>query len=74
MPSNTWKEVCKFIGLFHYYFCVWFRRIYMLLPLTDLMSNKVTFKWTHTNMYKSFDTVKWILYRNNLLAYPHFNK
>ena len=44
-----------------------------LEPLTNLTSNKVNFKWKDVKQ-KAFEEIKHIVARNNLLAYPDFNK
>ena len=45
----------------------------MVGPSTNIMSSKVKFKWTKTKEY-TFDTIKRIVARDNLLAYPDFNE
>ena len=52
---------------------MWIRRSETLAPLTALTSKKVPFKWTEVEQ-KAFDTMKRIMARETLLAYPDFNK
>jgi transposase InsO family protein len=51
---------------------MWIRRSETLAPLTALTSKNVKFKWTNTEQ-KAFDTMKRIMARETLLAYPDFN-
>ena len=52
---------------------MWVRRSETLAPLTALTSKNVKFYWTDVQQ-KSFDTMKRIMARETLLAYPDFNK
>jgi len=52
---------------------MWIRRSDVLAPLTKLCSKNATFKWTKETEC-SFTTMKKILSRDVLLAYPDFNK
>ena len=72
-PPTTQKEVRKFIGSLHYYRDVWKIYLHWLQTLTDLNYSKVKFKWEDFE-HKSFNDIKWSVYRNNLLSYPYLNK
>ena len=52
---------------------MWSRRSHMLASLPKLTSTKVKFKWNKIEQ-NSFDEIKWILARNNLLTYPDSNE
>ena len=52
---------------------MWNRQSHLLQPLTELRSNKVSFKWTDIEQ-KAFYDIKRVFYRDTLLSYPHFNK
>jgi len=70
---KTQKQVRTFIGMVNYYRDMWIRRSETLAPLTALTSKKVKFKWTDVEQ-RAFDTMKRIMARETLLAYPDFNK
>ena len=70
---KTQKQLRRFIGMVNYYRDMWVRRSETLAPLTALTSKKVKFKWTDVEQ-KAFDTMKRIMARETLLAYPDFNK
>jgi len=70
---KTQKQVRAFIGMVNYYRDMWIRRSETLAPLTALTSKNVKFKWTDVEQ-KAFDTMKRIMARETLLAYPDFNK
>ena len=72
-PPTTRKQVRTFIGMVNYYRDMWIRRSETLAPLTALTSKNVPFKWTEVEQ-KAFDTMKRIMARETLLAYPDFNK
>jgi hypothetical protein len=72
-PPTTQKQVRTFIGMVNYYRDMWIRRSETLAPLTALTSKKVKFKWTDVEQ-KAFDTMKRIMARETLLAYPDFSK
>ena len=44
-----------------------------LAPLSTLTPSKVKFKWNQFEL-RVFEKIKRIVARNNLLAYPNFNK
>ena len=52
---------------------MWIRRSETLAPLTALTSKNVKFHWTEIEQH-AFDTMKKIMARETLLAYPDFNK
>jgi len=70
---RTRKQLRAFIGMVNYYRDMWLRRSETLAPLTALTSSKVKFKWTEVEQ-KAFDTMKRIMARETLLAYPDFSK
>ena len=68
----TKHQVRSFIGLINYYRYTWDRCSHLLQPLTEITSDKVTFKWTAIEQ-KVFDNIKHIVACNILLAHPYFN-
>ena len=72
-PPTSREEVQKFIGVINYYRNMWSRQLHMLAPLTRLTYIKRKCKWTQVKQY-TFDKIKQILARNNLLTYPYFNE
>jgi hypothetical protein len=70
-PPTNCTEVRKFIGLINYYRDMWKQRSEILDPLTKLTSTKKPWKWTDEQQ-NAFDTVKKIMARETILAYPNF--
>jgi hypothetical protein len=52
---------------------MWIRRSDVLAPLSKLTSKTTAWHWTDVKQ-KAFDTMKRIISRETLLAYPNFNK
>ena len=69
-PQTSQKEVFQFITVVNYYRNMCKRGSHTLAPLTNIMSNKVKFKWIKIKQY-AFDEIKRILARDTLLAYPY---
>ena len=69
---KTRKELRRFIGMVNYYRDMWIRRSDVLAPLAALTSKTVKWKWTDEHQ-KAFDTMKKIISKEVLLAYPDFN-
>jgi hypothetical protein len=72
-PPKTKKELRRFIGIVNYYRDMWIRRSDVLAPLTALTSKTAKWQWTDVEQ-NAFDTMKRIMARETLLAYPDFNK
>ena len=70
-PPTNRTEVRKFIGLVNYYRDMWKQRSEILAPLTKLTSTKNPWKWTDEQQ-NAFDTMKKIMARETILAYPNF--
>ena len=70
---KTRKELRSFIGMINYYRDMWIRRSHVLAPLTKLCTKEVKFVWGDEQQ-KAFDTIKRIISKQTLLAYPNFNK
>ena len=70
---KTKKELRRFIGIVNYYRDMWIRRSDVLAPLSRLTSKTTAWHWTDVEQ-KAFDTMKRIISRETLLAYPNFNK
>mgnify|MGYP003329299580 CR=1 FL=1 len=70
---TTKKELCSFIGIVNYYRDMWPRRLETLAPLSELTSKEAKWDWTDVHE-KSFQTMKKIVSRETLLAYPNFNE
>ena len=72
-PPKNVKQVRRFVGMVNFYRDMWIRRSDVLAPLTKLCSKNAKFEWKEEQQ-KAFDTMKKILSRETLLAYPDFNK
>ena len=70
-PTNK-KQLRRFIGMVNYYRDMWVRRSHVLSPLTELTSKDAKFVWTDKHR-KAFNTMKQILSKETLLAYPNFD-
>lgn len=70
---KTRKELRRFIGMVNYYRDMWVRRSDVLAPLAKLTSKTVKWNWTEEHQ-KAFDTMKKIISKEVLLAYPDFNE
>ena len=74
-PTNK-TEVRHFVGMVQYYRDLWPRRSEILLPLTDLTKGKDKkgpIEWT-PECENAFITMKRLIAKQVLLAYPDFNK
>jgi hypothetical protein len=69
---KTRRQLRSFIGIVNYYRDMWVRRSEILAPLSALCSNAVKWKWTEVHQ-KAFDTMKRVMAREVILAYPDFN-
>jgi hypothetical protein len=72
-PPTNRKGVRRFIGLVNYYRDMWGKRSEILAPLTALTSVNKPWKWTDVEQ-NAFDTMKRIMARETILAYPNFEK
>ena len=70
---TTKKQLRSFIGVINYYRDMWIHRSDVLTPLTSMTSKQAKWKWDD-KCQKAFDTIKKIVSRETLLAYPNFNK
>ena len=72
-PPKTKKELRRFIGMVNYYRDMWIRRSHVLAPLASLTSKTTKWVWGEEQQ-TAFDTMKKIISREALLAYPDFNE
>jgi hypothetical protein len=72
-PPKNKRELRKFIGLVNYYRDMWVRRSDVLAPLSKLTSKTTPWHWTNEEQ-KAFETMKRIISRETLLAYPDFSQ
>jgi len=72
-PPKSQKELRRFIGMVNYYRDMWIRRSHVLAPLASLTSKTSKWVWGEEQQ-KAFDTMKKIISREALLAYPDFNE
>ena len=72
-PPTNKKQLRRFIGLVNYYRDMWIHRSHVLTPLTALTSKNAKWQWTEVEQ-KAFATMKKIVSRETLLAYPDFNR
>jgi Reverse transcriptase (RNA-dependent DNA polymerase)/RNase H-like domain found in reverse transcriptase len=70
---TTKKELRAFIGMVNYYQDMWIRRSHVLAPLAALTSKTSKWQWGEEEQ-KAFDTMKRIIGKQVLLAYPDFSK
>ena len=70
---KTVRQIRRFVGLCNYYRDLWPRRAETLAPLTRLCSKNKKFVWTETEQ-KAFETMKSIIGKDILLAYPNFSQ
>ena len=67
------KDLRRFIGMVNYYRDLWIRRSHVLAPLTKLTGANAKWRWTEVEQ-NAFDTMKAIVSKGALLAYPDFNQ
>ena len=72
-PQKIQKKVREFVGSVNYSMGMWYKLSHLLQPLTELVSNKVKFKWTDVEQ-KAFSEIKQIVTHNILLIHPYFKK
>ena len=72
-PPENKRELRRFIGLVNYYRDMWIRRSHVLAPLASLTSKTTKWHWSAKEQ-ESFDTMKKIISKETLLAYPDFNE
>jgi len=72
-PPKNKSELRSFIGMVNYYRDAWIRRSDVLAPLAQLCGKNSKWEWTDVHQH-AFDTMKKILARDVLLAYPDFSK
>jgi RNase H-like domain found in reverse transcriptase len=71
-PTNK-KELRLFIGMVNYYRDMWVRQSHILAPLAALTSKTAKWQWGEEEQ-KAFDTMKRVISKETLLAYPDFDK
>jgi RNase H-like domain found in reverse transcriptase/Reverse transcriptase (RNA-dependent DNA polymerase) len=71
-PTNK-KEFRHFIGMVNYYRDMWIRQSHILAPLAALTSKTAKWQWGEEEQ-KAFDTMKRVISKETLLAYPDFDK
>jgi hypothetical protein len=72
-PPTNRKGVRQFIGLVNYYHDMGRKRSEIVAPSTALTSINVKWQWTDKEQ-NAFDTMKRIMARETILAYPNFDK
>ena len=73
VPPKTRKQLQSFLGMVNYYRDMWIRQSHVLALLTRLQSKDVKFTWDKQSQ-EAFDTIKRIMQKEVLLAYPDFSK
>ena len=74
-PTNK-TEVRNFVGMVQYYYDLWSRCSEILLPITNLTKGpkkKGQIEWT-PECESAFETIKRLIAKDTILAYPDFNK
>ena len=69
---KTRKQMCQFIGMINFYRDMCQKRSELLAPLTALNSKNVKYEQKDKHQ-ECFDTIKRVIGREALLAYPEFN-
>ncbi len=72
-PPTTKRQLRRFLGMVNYYRDMWRRRSHILTPLTALSSKSIKWKWTE-ECQEAFDTIKRVITKETLLAFPDFEK
>ena len=72
-PPTSRKEGHHFIGVVNYCRDIWSKLSHMLAPLANIIPSQVKCKCNKMEQ-DAFDETKRIVARDNLLAYPVFNK
>ena len=72
-PPKDKRQLRHFLGMINYYRDMWQRRSHHSAPLTGLVSKTAKFIWG-PEQQKAFDTIRKIISRETLLAFPDFNK
>ncbi len=72
-PPKTKRQLRGFIGLVNFYRDMWIRRSHVLAPLAKLTSKTTKWKWGDEEQ-QAFDTMKRIIAKETLLAYPDFSQ
>ena len=85
-PPSSVKTLRHFLGLVQYYRDLWERRSDLLAPLTDLVgecgetkttrrsgTKKKPFYWNESHQ-QAFDSIKTMIARDVVLAYPNFSE
>ena len=72
-PPTNKKELRRFIGIVNYYRDMWVRRSHILAPLAALTSKSAKWRWDKEHQ-EAFDTMKNVIAREVMLAYPDFKK
>jgi RNase H-like domain found in reverse transcriptase/Reverse transcriptase (RNA-dependent DNA polymerase) len=72
-PPTNKTQLRSFIGMVNYYRDAWIRRSNILAPLALLSGKNAVWKWTDVHQ-QAFDTIKRVIAREVLLAYPDFSK
>ena len=67
------KELRSFLGIVQYYRDLWPRRSHILTPLTDRSNGNGKLDWTD-ECEEAFQTIKKVVAKETLLAYPDFSK
>ena len=70
---TTKKQLRGFIGLINYHRGILKHRSGILTSLSGMTSKQANWNWSK-ECKKAFDTMKKLVFRENLLSYPNFNK
>ena len=69
---KTHKQLRQVIGMINFYPDMCQKRYNVLAPLTNLTSKNIKYNWKDEHQ-KCFETIKCVIGREVLLAYPDFN-
>jgi transposase InsO family protein len=72
-PPKTKKQLRRFIGLVNYYRFMFQKRSHIMVPLTELVSKNVPFRWT-ARQQAAFEEMKRTISRKVLLSFPDYSK
>jgi hypothetical protein len=70
---KTKRQVHPFLGRINYYHDMWQSLSHLLVPLSEMMSEKTTFAW-EDGQQKGFNKIKAVMSRETLLWFPNSSK
>jgi hypothetical protein len=72
-PPKGVRDLRRFLGMVNFYRDMFRRRSHILAPLTAMAGKNAKFQWTD-KCQQSFETIKQIIAKEVILAFPDFSK